>query len=260
MKSGTKKIVYHNELEDEFSKAQITPKVIDDTYNYEGGLWRSIGHFLWYKVIAKPLAYLFLKIKYGHKIINKEVLPHRKDTGYFLYGNHTNAIADALIPTMISSPKDAYVIVHPNNVSMPVLGRITPSLGAIPLPGDLKATRNFNTLLEKISKKKCITIYPEAHIWPYYTKIRPFKSVSFGYPIRYHVPVYCFTNTYQKRKYRKTPRIVTYVNGPFYSDSSLPIKEQKEQLRNQVFDTMEQACKHNNIEVIQYIKAGDTEE
>ena len=45
-----------------------------------------------------------------------------------MYGNHTNAVADALIPTMVSHPADTYVIVHPNNVSMPIFGKVTPYL------------------------------------------------------------------------------------------------------------------------------------
>ena len=145
-KSQEKPIIYYtNELEDEFSTAQITPIKIDENYDYLGGFPRKVGRLFWYQIIAKPLAFLFLKIKFRHKIVNKEVLKQAKGTGFFLYGNHTNDIADALIPTMIGHPIGVYVIVHPNNVSMPVLGKITPSLGALPLPDDLKAMKNFDT-------------------------------------------------------------------------------------------------------------------
>ena len=163
-------------------------------------------------------------------------------------------MADALIPSMISIPKDAYVIVHPNNVSMPVLGKITPSLGAIPLPDDKKAMKNFNKCIEKrVVEKRCITIYPEAHIWPYYTKIRPYQSLSFSYPIHYHTPVFCFTNVYLKRKHSKKPKIVTYIDGPFLSDTSLSMKEQRENLRNKVYAQMVERSKLNTIEVVKYI-------
>ena len=57
-----------------------------------------------------------------------------KKKGYFIYGNHTQDIGDAFMPNMFSAPQDSYIIVHANNVSMPFLGRITPSLGALPLP------------------------------------------------------------------------------------------------------------------------------
>ncbi len=250
-----KSIYYKNELEDEFSTAKITPKYIDEHYRYNTGLLFKLGRLFFYNLLAKPLAFCFLKLKFGHKIVNRDCLKRSKKEGYFLYGNHTNDIADALIPSMLTFPKDVYVIVHPNNVSMPILGRITPFLGAIPLPDDKKAAKNFNSAIrDKITAKHCVTIYPEAHIWPYYTKIRPFKDTSFGYPIKQNTKVFCFTNTYQRRRFRKTPRIVTYMDGPFEVPSDLSLKEQRSQLRNQVYEAMNRAKNHNNVEMIQYIK------
>ena len=251
-----RKIIYYkNELEDEFSTAQITPKTIDENYNYEGGPFFVLGKLFFYEIIAKPLAFCFMKLKFGHKVVGKQLLKTAKKEGYFLYGNHTNDIADALIPSLSCFPKDVSVIVHPNNVSMPILGKITPYLGALPLPDDAKAARNFNKAIRhKIEKKYCVTIYPEAHIWPYYTKIRPFKDTSFGYPLKMDAKVFCFTNTYQKRRFRKTPKMVTYIDGPFSVDTSLTLKEQRESLRNQVFEAMCKAAGHSNAEMIQYIK------
>ncbi len=248
-------IYYENELEDEFSKAEITPRKIDGSYSYLGNWSRKPGRFFWYHMIAKPLAFLFLKLKYHHKIVNKECLKKAVDTGFFLYGNHTNEIADALIPTMICKPVGVYVVVHPNNVSMPVLGKITPSLGALPLPDDGAAMKNFLKAMEVlIERKQCITIYPEAHIWPYYTGIRNFKDSSFRYPAQYEVPVFCFTNTYQKRKRGKIPQIVTYVDGPFYTEDGLTMKEQKQFLHSQVMASMKNYCRNSNVEMIQYRK------
>lgn len=248
-------IYYKNELEDEFSTAQITAKKIDEHYKYEGGPLFSLGKLFFYEIIAKPLAFFFMKIKFGHKIIGRKRLKEAKKEGYFLYGNHTNDIADALIPSLSCFPKDVSVIVHPNNVSMPILGKITPYLGALPLPDDAKAAKNFNKAIkQKIEKNYCVTIYPEAHIWPYYTKIRPFKDTSFGYPLKLDAKVFSFTNTYQKRRFRKTPRIVTYIDGPFTADESLNLKEQRASLRNQVYEAMCKASKHSNVEMIQYIK------
>ena len=259
IESREKKIIYYeNELEDEFSQAKIVPRKIDGKYDYEGGLFRKLGRLFFYYIIAKPIAFLFLKIKYRHRIENKQCIKkwlRTTDSGFFLYGNHTNAGADALIPTMVGHPVGVHVIVHPNNVSMPVLGKITPSLGAIPLPDDKAAMKNFNTAIaHNISKKKCIAIYPEAHIWPYYTKIRPFKDNSFRYPVQYDVPVFCFTNTYQKRERGKTPQIVTYLDGPFYADKSLSSREQRKKLHEQVMSSMQFYCKKSNVEMIQYVK------
>lgn len=251
-----KVIFYSDELNDEFSLAQITPKKIDGNYCYiYDSLFKKFTHFFWYRMVATPIAFLYTKIVFHHKIIGKAVFNEFKNTGYFMYGNHTQDIGDAFIPNMLNVPKDNYVIVHPNNVSMPYLGRITPSLGALPLPDDMAAYRNFLKAVEKrISQNHAIVIYPEAHIWPFYTKIRPFTDVSFAYPVKLKVPVFCFTNTYQKRRWSKRAKIVTYVDGPFYPDEGLSAKEQKQQLRNQVYNCMCERAKNSSVIQIEYIK------
>lgn len=257
MDTQQKVVYYHDELGDEFAGDGITPKKIDENYRYiRDGIGGHLLHAFWYRVVATPLAFFYMKVHFGHRIVGKRLLRQAGGTGYFLYGNHTNNIADALIPTLVAAPKDACVIVHPNNVSMPALGRITPYLGALPLPDDAKAGKNFlSALKHHADKKRCIMIYPEAHIWPYYTDIRPFTDASFRYPVMYDKPVYCLTNTYQKRGRRKTPRIVTYIDGPFYSDETLSRRERQKHLRDQAYACMKQRAKENTVCLIQYIKA-----
>lgn len=251
-----KVIYYEDELNDEFSQAVIIPKRIDGGYRYVyDSFFKKLTHFFWYRMVATPVAFLYTKLDFHHRVIGRKVLKDHKGTGYFIYGNHTQDIADAFIPSMLNFPKDDYVIVHPNNVSMPILGKITPSLGALPLPDDMAAYKNFMKAIEKrITQRHAVVIYPEAHIWPYYTKIRPFTDVSFAYPVKLKVPVFCFTNTYQKRHFSKKPRIVTYIDGPFYADQSLSAKEQKRDLRDRVYNTMCKRAKSSTVIQIKYIK------
>ena len=119
--------------------------------------------------------------------------------------------------------------------------------------------KNFLKTIEiRIKQGYSITIFPEAHIWPYYTKIRPFKSVSFKYPVKLETPVFCMTNTYQcYGKNNEKVRIVSYIDGPFFSDKELNLKEQQEDLRNKVYDVMVERSKNSNIEVIKYQKKRD---
>ena len=259
MKETRTTIYYTDELNDEFSLTQIQPRKIDGNYDYDGKPFtRKLARLFCYRIIATPLAWLFLKLSYGHKIVGKEkireyVKSQKKATekkGFMLFGNHTNDMADAYIPTMITFPNPAYVIVHANNVSMPFMGKITPYLGAIPLPDDLAAARNFKTSIDrKMAKAWPVVLYPEAHIWPFYTKIRPFTEVSFRYPIQYDVPVFSFTNTYQKKKFGKNPKIVTYIDGPFYADKDLDLKNRKMCERSIL----------NTVELIKYVKKDETE-
>ena len=196
---NTKVIYYEDELNDEFSEVKIVPKKIDENYKYihKNVIWNACA-FLLQNVLSLPIKYLYAKIKFRIKYIGKEKLRKYKKEGYFIYGNHTQSFADTFLISNIVFPKINYLIVNPENVSMKFLGNVVQMLGAIPIPSNKEGMKNFLYTIEKrIEKGNSITIFPEAHIWPYYTKIRPFKSVSFKYPIKLEKPAFCMTNTYQ---------------------------------------------------------------
>ena len=144
MADKRKVIYYSDELTEEFSTAVIEARPIDESYDYGGrGFFWTVKHLFWYRIVATPLALLYLRLFWHHKIVNRRLLAPYKRSAIFLFGNHTNAYADALIPTFVSWPHHTFVVVHANNVSMPYLGRITPYLGALPLPDNLVAGRHF---------------------------------------------------------------------------------------------------------------------
>ena len=170
-----------------------------------------------------------------------------------MYANHTQVFADTFLTSNVIYPKRNYLIVNPENVSMKFLGNFVQMFGAIPIPTGRDGMKNFLTAIKyHIQKGHSITIYPEAHIWPYYTKIRPFKSVSFKYPIELDKPVFCITNTYQKRGKNKV-KITSYIDGPFFVNKNLETKqEQKKDLRNRVYNQMVERSKNSNFEFIKY--------
>lgn len=256
MKDTEKVIYYSNELEDDFVDNSLEAKVIDENYFYGNNSFEwNFKCFVLYRLIIRPLARFYLKVCLGHKVINKEVLKPYKKSCYFMYANHTNPMLDPFIPTAISYPNPIYVIISPVNLSIPVLGPILKYLGGIPLPSNMKATKNFLEVIKlRVSQKHPVMIYPEAHLWPYYTKIRPFTELSFRYPVQYKTPVFCFTNTYQKRKFGKNPKIVTYIDGPFFPDENLSSAEQKKALRDKCYNAMVKRSENNNVELIKYIK------
>lgn len=257
--SKIKEIYYSDELNDDFSGIKVEAVKIDGKYDYapQNFLWKFISWFL-YRVVALPIAYIYLKLKFGYKIENKEVLKGCKDKGYYMYINHTQNIADVLWPTFANFPKKAYILANPDNVSLPILKYITKMLGAIPIPSDIESGRHFvKTIEQRIAENGVIAIYPEAHIWKYYTKIRPFKDSSFKYPAQKNIPVFSLTITYQKWGNRKRPRIVAYVDGPFFADGNLSIAKRREQLRNDVYNTMVGRSKNSNVEFIKYYKVCD---
>ena len=193
-----------------------------------------------------PIAFIYVKLIKHITFENKKVLKTVK-SGYFVYANHTHNLFDAFCPTLINFPKKPYIVVNGDNMDLPILKTSTRMLGALPIPSSLSASKNFMYALEKRTVQgNPIVIYPEAHIWPYYTDIRPFKSVSFKYPVKFDEPSFCFTTTYQKKKNPNKFKVVIYIDGPFYINKELPSpKEQQEDLRNRIYKTMKQRAKNS---------------
>lgn len=256
-KNKEQKIIYYqDEKNDEFSTAQITPRKIDEHYPYfhQSKLW-NLGCYLCQNLFSLPIKYGYAKMKFRLTYVGKEKIKPYKNQGYFLYGNHTQAFADTFISSNAIYPKRNFFIVNPENVSLKGLGNFVQLLGAIPIPNSKKGMKLFlASIQEKIQKGYGITIFPEAHIWPYYTKIRPFSAVSFRYPVEQNVPCFCLTNTYQARGKKKDKvKIVSYIDGPFYPDTSLTKAEQKRKLREEIYSCMVERSKNNTIEMIKYV-------
>ena len=249
----TRTIYYTDELNDEFSGIHRKAIPINEKYKYERSTpWRICSSIL-YNFIMKPIAYIYMKLRFSFKIENRKVLKKHKKGGYFLYANHTNVPADGFMPSLICFPKRVHVLVSPENLSLKGTRNFMAMIGAVPIPNTLHGMKGFRSYIHKlISKGSVVMIYPEAHIWPYYTKIRPFGSVSFTYPVLENVPIYTFTVTYHKGHLHT--KIIAYVDGPFYSNSSLKTKDSIENLRNQAYNAMQKRSELSTYEKIKYIK------
>ena len=122
----------------------------------------------------------------------------------------------------------------------------------------MSAYKNFlSAIKNRIGEGHPVVIYPEAHIWPYYTKIRPFLDTSFRYPVEIGVPSFCFVNTYHKRRFRKRPKMITYIDGPFFAEGEGGVREKMKALRDQVFARMTELAENSDVEVIKYVKKTD---
>ena len=252
-------IYYDNESNNEFSGITRNTVKIDKDFKYirRSLLWK-VASFIAYRMIMTPFAYLWCRLKFGLKIKNKKLLKECKDTGYFIYANHTLMAGDAFIPNLCVCPKDAYMIVHPDNVSQRFGKSFVMMCGAIPTPTSIDGYRSFLSTIEtRINEGAAICIYPEAHIWPYYTKIRNFSDTSFAYPVKLNKPVFTHTVTYSRRKLTKIPRVTVYIDGPFFPDRNLPSRRAQRSLRDTVYDTMCKRSELSTYERIKYIKKND---
>ncbi len=240
-----KTLYYNDELRDDFAKHGFQAKPLPEDFDYapSGFLWRALSFFI-YRFLAVPASFLVSRLIYGVRVHNRKAL--RKVKGnVFIYMNHTQGLHDAYMPILLAHPRKNYVLVGSAAVSIPVVKKLVPLLGGIPVPDTLAGMRRFMPALKKrCGEGAAITIYPEAHIWPYYTDIRPFPATSFGYPVQLHAPVFAAVTTYRSRRLFKNarPLIDVTVSEAFYPDPSLPEKRARAALRDQVYDFMKQTA------------------
>ncbi len=249
-------IYYYSDLiNDDFASAQINSKPLPDNFRYfhKNPFYHLAANFIYF-CIAKPYIFIYRKLVWHHTFINRKSLNIKG--GYFLYGNHTQSTADAFIPNGLKFHKRNYIIVNNDAFAIPFIKTIVSMLGGIPLSDKIAHKKEFFLFVkDAVENNKSVTIYPEAHIWPYYTKIRPFESTSFKYPSKFNKPVFAFTNCYQKRIIGKKPKIKTFIDGPFYPDMSLPLNERTEKLRDEIFKAMtKRSSENSNYEFVKYIK------
>ena len=186
------------------------------------------------------------------KVRGADKLRKHKD-GYFLYANHTQPIGDVFTPALVCFPKRIYTVVGAANMDLPVIGKILPFLGALPIPGSLKGMKEFNNAVQtRVNDGHPIIIYPEAHLWEYYTKIRPFSDVSFKYPVKSGKAVFSMPSTYQKRKFGKKPKTTVFIDGPFTPEGEA-LKEKTKSLKDAVFESMQKRSELSTCEYIKYI-------
>ena len=252
-------IHYTDELRDDFANTNIKPEPIPADYPYLiKRLAARVASFLLLYLIAIPVLN-FLNLVYFHiRIHGRHHIRHLK-TGYILYGNHT-AHYDALIPqALISRPRRTYILAHPDAVSIPFIKYLTKGLGAWPLGDTLKGTmRMLEAMQIVLDKHQVIAIYPEAHIWPFYTKIRPFPATSFQYASRNGVPAVPIVTTYRRPRgllaaYRK-PLMDVHIGEPIYHLAMFDIKENALRMHAHTISFMRcYASDKSNVALYEYV-------
>ena len=260
MKSTVKneRVTYYSDpLTDDFAGTNINTCHVPADFKYvrTGAVWRISG-FIVYYMIAVPLVWVMAKLMLGLKFENRKALKTLRKTGFFLYGNHTNAL-DVYVPALAAFPKRSYIIANPDIVSIRGIKRLVMMLGALPVPSEHKGMRGFTEAISlRCKERSCIAVYPEAHIWPYYTGIRPFADTSFYYPVSNGAPAVAMVTTYRKRKglfaFCKRPGMTVTFSEVFYPDTSLTKREAQKKLHRQVYEFMK--TKSENTDQVCYIR------
>ena len=196
------------------------------------------------------------------KFYGREKLKKARGKGYVIYANHTNPFHDVFGPALAANRR-IFTIISPVNLKVPGIGKFLPLIGGLPLGKTKEEKQAFNEAVDKrLKQKNCLVIYPEAHVWPYYTGIRKFPTGdrSFKYATRNNLPIFTMTTTYHKRKDKKRgdlPRMDIYVDGPFWPDAAKSEDENRAELAKKAHDSMVKYSKKSTYEYFEYIKKTD---
>lgn len=246
---------YSDELNDDFAGTDIVRKPLPPDYEYlNKGLWRRFLRAIFYHCLIRPFTFIYNKLVKRIKYVGKKKFKGYKRRGAFIYGNHTAMMVDAFNPSYLAFPRPADVIINADATSITGIAWLLKAIGGFPIPEGFHALSRFNAAVkEAYEKRHWIAIYPEAHVWPYYTKIRPFPTVSFNYPVKLGAPSFAYTMVYKRRKHSKFPKRIVYIDGPFMPDSSLSNKEAEKKLRDEVYAAMCSRAKESDCEYIKYV-------
>ena len=252
-----KVIYYKDELNDDFSGLDISPKPLVKGYQYirTGKLFKAF-EFLFYYGVMIPVVFILQKVYNHQKFANRKVLKQAKRDGCFIVSNHTQVQSDSYIGPLATFPKKCFIISSPSVISIRGLRLGMQAYGVIPLGSNLEEKKEFlRCVATRMQDGNAVIVYPEAHVWPYYTKIRPFDHQCFRYLAEQKKPMFVLTNCYKKRRFFKRPQIVTYADGPFYANSNLRVHEAAKELRDIAYNTMcKRVSEYSTCEYIKYIK------
>ena len=254
----TRKIYYRDELNDDFAEINGVKKrpELKDNYHYihHNPFRRFLDGFVYY-VIAKPWMALFC-IFHGIRYKNKKNLKVLHGKGAFIYSNHVG-ISDVFKFQSLVFWKKVNIIGYSDTASIPVASLVVKAFGYLPISMKISNLKNLRDGCEFLvhKRKEYVLIYPEAHIWPYYTKIRPFKNVSFVYPAESMSPVVPAVTTFRKVWYSKKPKQTIIFGRVIFPQEELTVNENRDYLRDECYKEMVRiASSVEQAEYIEYIK------
>ena len=252
----TKTIYWSDELNDDFDEVGLSRPGVPDGFQYiRKGFFNTLIGGILYHGIAKPFLGIYCLFK-GIRWKNKSYLKELKGGGAFFYANHT-AITDVfkLQSLVFFFGRRINILGYSDTLSMKFVAKLAWWLGYLPVPlkGDVKNLIALGSACEHYVKKgQYVLIYPEAHIWPYYTKVRNFSGGSFIYPSKSSQPVVPVVTTWRKPLIGKKPKQTIYFGHPIFPKEGVSEMENKEYLHTECLKAMQEIS--NSVPQYEYIK------
>ena len=253
-------VYYKDEFNDDFGEIGLErPKLKEDYVFERKGAVKRFFATIFYYGLALPILWLVGKCAVSVKVKNRKVLKELKHKGYIIYGNHTHWVDAWTAQVFVARPKRTNILGYSDALSIPVAKGLVKGIGLLPVENNRESlTKLTNAITHYINKKECISIFPEAHVWPYYNGIRQFKVGSFFYPTVSKCPIVAMCTIWRKVWYSKKPKMTIYVSQPKYYDETLDQKANIEAYHDYVYEFFVKThLEHQSVEYIKFIKEED---
>ena len=221
---------------------------IDEKYQYikEGKIFSFFSNILYYGV-AFPVLTILNKIIYDLKIEGKENIKNLPK-GAISVSNHV-LILDCTMIGLAFGLRKVYFTTREESFKIPFVRRLIKLLRAVPIPAKMSNKEYFMKQIdETLQKGKIVHFYPEKALWPYYEKIRNFKSGAFNFAIRNNVPVIPIVITFRnpegiRKLFKRKKDITVKILEPItYKGKNENKKDSVEKLKEQVRQVMKENC------------------
>lgn len=238
-----KDVKYYKSFDEDIIYSSNQNYILNSNYKWihKNVFYKFLSYILYYIFLLVSLIYskMFLHVKYKNKKILKG--------SYFLYSNHTLQYGDVFNPLITCFPKRPYIVCSPSNLGIPVIGKLLPILGALPIPNNIHDMKKFKDAVIYYNKKHPIVIYPESHLWPWCTFIRDFNKSAFHFPAEVNSKVFTSTTVFNKKS------VDIYLDEIINKNSDSK-KDLINSLCNEAYETMKKRSKLNTYKKIEYKK------
>lgn len=251
-------IYWHDELHDDFDQIISKRPPLKSGYKFirSNHFANFFGNILYY-VIAVPILFTFSYLT-GMRVKGRKNLKAAKKTGAFIYSNHVSVPDTYKMASSVCLGKRVNILGYTDSLSVPVLRAIVKQLGFLPLPLG-QDPENKAALVEAMryyihKKHQMVVIYPEAHIWPYYTEIRNFKVQTMKYPAIINAPVVPVVTCWRKVWWSKKPKQTIKIGTLILPKAELSQEDNIQYLYNETLAQMKAlAASEKQVEYIKYI-------
>lgn len=197
-------------------------------------------------IIITPILWILNKVMFGFEVEGVENL-RKVSGGKITISNHVHPM-DCTMNGLINFPERTYFPTLATNFKIPFIRHLIRILYAIPIPKkQAQKEKFFEEINKAILDGKTIHMYPEAALWPYYEKIRPFKKGAFKMAVEANCPIVPILYKFEEPDgifalYKRKKCIHAKVLEPVYPNLDLNKNEIAEDLQRRVMEEYNQYC------------------